>query len=103
MGLSFPVFPSVAVTSTTLFGSSAICQHIPETSNGDIRATLTPLTVEFISLLLNNLGILGKNGRLCFENVLGKGAIRREVGRGSGSDVPIGTLWEGSGRGSGIR
>ena len=63
---------------------------------------MTPLTVEFISLLLNNLGILGK-GRLCFENVLGKGAIRREVGSGSGRDVPIDTLCEGSGRGSGIR
>ena len=46
---------------------------------------------------------MGKNGRLCFENVLGKGAIRREVGSGSGRDVPIDTLWEASGRGSGIR
>ena len=34
----------------------------------DLRATLTPLTVEFMSEVglgsLNNLGIFGKNGRL---------------------------------------
>jgi len=62
---------------------------------------LTPLTVEFISGLLNNLGISGKNGRLCFENVFGKGAITREFGRGI--DVPMRTLCEGRGRGNGTR
>lgn len=45
--------------------------------------------------------MLGKNGRLCFEKVLGRGAIMREVG--GGSDVPMRTLFEGRGSGKGTR